>query len=209
MTSNPVTAGLSSKNAGGTSYVSDTQSGSAEKYNMWVNAGSTFEVDESQASGMKNYNLFVSTVLLNNFATGEGPENYVFPENGIISSMMKNSIIVQNALTEFKASNASSSQAQYSFGLGDLAKNGAAFKTPFNIEGFVGSGTITMVKTETSIKVTVFNVTSLYSGAYTAKTGVVPGVSSPTSNVRNPNASSNTYYGNISQTFSFTAPVTK
>ena len=111
-------------------------------------------------------------------------------------------------MTGFRASGANTYQDQYRFGLGDLASNVSSFMTPFNVEGFVGSGTITMVKTETSIKVTVFNMTSLYSGAYTAKTGATS-FSPPTSNVRDPDASSNTYYGNISQTFSFTVPLTQ
>lgn len=166
-------------------------------------------VDESQASDMNNYNLFVSTVLLNNFATGNGPENYVFPENGVVSSMMKNSTIVNNALSEFRESGLDQYQAQYGFGKGALLLNVTSEATPFNIEGFVGSGTITMVKTENTIEVTVFNITSLYSGAYTAKASSGVLFSPPTSNVRDPDSSSNTYYGNISQTFSFTVPLTE
>jgi hypothetical protein len=129
--------------------------------------------------------------------SGEGPENYSFPTNGIISSKFLNSDIVQNALNDFRSGKEVNSK-QYSFGAKELANDVSKNHTLFSISGFVGSGTITIVPTSKGLSVTIFNVTSLTSGEILKNPN--NDANWPHSYVRDPNKT--TPYGNISETFS-------
>ncbi|UII80116.1 hypothetical protein [Flagellimonas sp. CMM7] len=60
--------------------------------------------------------------LLQNFITGGGPENYIFPVNGVISKTFENSRIVKKALERYAKTDAREVFRQ-SFGIGDLFGN--------------------------------------------------------------------------------------
>jgi hypothetical protein len=197
------THGLKTKVADGNYYESDTDQ--PDQLNIWTNQNGVFEVDESNASEFRDYPLFVINTMLNRFVDGTGPENYIFPENGIVSSQLANSSIVKNALSDYKK-NGFTGRRKYSFGGLDLLSNLNRENNIVNLEGFVGSGTITITTTESDIKVEVFNITSLSSGALTAK--IPPGqllFNVPKSYVRDPSMFA-TPFGNISQTYFLSFP---
>lgn len=199
-------SGSFSKEVDGTTYTTDTRLNSAEDYNLWVNQQGAFIVDESDADQYGNYATHVVNTMMQNFIYGKGPENYIFPENGVISSKMLRSDIVQYALEDFK--NGENVSKQYNFKGGELHRNLMNNSTPFNVDGFVGSGTITMVRSENDIKIEIFNMTSNSSGALTAKPPH-PGAlifDIPKSYVRDNNNDSKTHFGNISQTFRLSIP---
>ena len=195
-TNTPVSGAINAKTENGTAYVTDTQYSSAESTNMWVHFNGSFVVDETQAASCANYNMFVTTVLVNNFACGIGPENYVFPTNGIISNSLRESAVVKKALTEFYSSGEKSYQAQVRFGGNELISSTVKYGTITNVEGMLGSCALTITKSDDFIYVNIFNITSLTSGGTSMATP---------SNVRDPNQQ--TYFGNISQNFSFTIPL--
>jgi len=204
-----ITCGMYEKTVNGETYVSDTEGPSANDYNMFVNKnGTTQTVDESNASGFNNYESFVTNTLLQNFISGEGAENYVFPTNGIVSNTFLNSSILSDALMAFDASpeKTANQPFQYSFGGAALFRNLLVNEDSFNIPGFVGSGTITITPNAWGVYIEIFNITSLSSGAYSAKMPV-SSANTPESYVRNSNET--TPYGNISQTFSLLLPWVK
>jgi RHS repeat-associated protein len=185
-------------------YVTDTKKQSADKFNMYVYNGATLNVDESQASDFNNYESYVVYRLMKNFVSGEGPENYNFPENGIISSNFLNSDILKNALADFNSGKlAPGKSVQYSFGARELADDTWRNGTLFNITGLTGSGTITITPVnEQGVKVKIFNVTSLTSGDL---------VKNPNNNANWPKSyvrdrDKKTPYGNISQTYNLFIP---
>ena len=93
---------------------------------------------------------------------------------------------------------------QYSFGLGDLFKDATRNVTLFSITGLVGSGTITFVPNEKGINVSIFNITSLSSGALIKNPNDIN--TFPKSYVRDPTKT--TDFGNISQTYNLFIPYT-
>ena len=188
----------------GKNYVSDTYQSSAEQYNMFVQQNGTFKVDESNANQFPDYEHYIINTLLQNFITGEGPENYVFPTDGITSKKLLQSAILGAALTKFVANGNQPLTSQYSFGFRELGRNLMMNNDPFNIEGFLGSGTITIIPNAKGVEVTIFNVTSLSSGAYAAKVPFVSPFNMPKSYVRESNKI--TPFGNVSQTFKLTLP---
>jgi RHS repeat-associated protein len=182
-------------------YITDTRLGSAKKYNMFVNSGSVFKVDESNANKFKNYEAFVINELMEGFVSGNGPENYEFPTNGVISSKFLNSDILKSALNDYN-SGKNVASAQYIFGFGGLAKDVNRTGTIYSITGLVGSGTITIVPTSEGVKIKIFNITSLTSGTFGKE---LFGESNyPKSSVRETDKV--TPYGNISQTFNLFIP---
>lgn len=186
------------------SYRTDTEKKAADLLNMYVSNESTFNVDESNADRYSDYEAMVVNTLMHNFASGKGPENYNFPENGKISSQFLDSDILNNAIADFKSGKLKSGQSrQYSFGAKELFKDTARNGTIFNITGLVGSAMITITKTEKDIKVRIFNITSLSSG------DLIKNPKDDTtwshSYVRDGNKI--TPYGNISQTFNLSLPL--
>ncbi len=148
----------------------DTDYTSATKYNLYVNTNSTFTIDESNANKFANYELGVVAALMNNFVTGLGSENYSFPENGIISNKFieNKSMILKDALTKFlKTPTQNITNEQFTFGGEGLKQDFNQTGTIFSITGLVGSGTITIKNDEArkGVTISIFNITSLTSGA--------------------------------------------
>lgn len=185
-------------------YVTDnTDIGPANKLNMFVSSANTFNVNESNAKKFDDYEAFVVGQLMNNFISGQGPENYNFPTNGIISSKFFESDIFKKAVDEYNGGILKPNETkQYNFGVMDLFKDAVRNWTPFNITGMTGSGTIIMTPTEKGVLVKIFNITSLSSGAL-IKNPSDPSTY-PKSYVRDPTQA--TPYGNISQTFNLFIP---
>jgi len=186
--------------------ITDTRLDVAKRFNMFVSNSTDFKVDESEADEYGDYESMVVAMLLNNFVQGSGPENYVFPTNGIISSKFLNSDIVKAALADYNRGILASNQSvQYSFGGKDLVKDIYRNGTIFSITGLVGSGTVTITPTAKGLQIKIFNITSLTSGDLFKNP--VSDKNWPKSIIRNPDAV--TPYGNISQTFNLLIPYTK
>lgn len=184
-------------------YVTDTDDRPAEALNLYVNNGAVFNVDESNAGKFLDYEIFVVSELLNGFASGEGPENYNFPVNGKISSKFFDSDIFKMALNEYNSGELPpNNPKQYSFGLPELGKDALRNFSFFSITGFTGSAEITFTPTDDGVKVKIFNITSLSSGAFIKKPDDL--TTFPNSYVRDPEK--RTSWGNISQTFNLFIP---
>lgn len=185
-------------------FITDTEPQSADKFNMFVQKGQVFKVDESNAGQFNNYEAFVVNRLLDGFVSGQGYENYEFPENGIISSKFLKSDILKAALNDFNKSPSSNTvkNKQYSFGAQALIKDRLRNGTIYNITGMTGSGTITIVPTITGVRIKIFNITSLTSG--TLGKELFGEKNYPNSYVREDNKQ--TPFGNISQTFNLFIP---
>ncbi|SRX75234.1 hypothetical protein [Aequorivita antarctica] len=198
----------------GISYISDVDK-SVGRFNMYVqSSGAVLVLEDEKQINLNNYEQFVANNLLQNFISGKGPENYVFPTDGIISRSFLGSEILNKAMEEFR-STPNETTFRTSFGPKDLGSNLLNNETAFNISGLVGSALITIVPSGDLINITIFNVTSLTSGALTAKAwSRLPFVDSesgwPTSYVRDKtlynNSGKRTRFGNISQTFQLTLP---
>lgn len=161
-------------------------------------------VNESNSNRYSNYEAMVVGTLMQNFATGEGPENYNFPLNGKISSQFWSSDILNNAVNDFtKGVLKDGESKQYPFGAKELAKDTLRNGTIFNITGLVGSGQITIKKTSTKIQIRIFNITSLSSGDLIKN----PGNDNTWSNSYVRDSNQITPYGNISQTFNLSIPL--
>ena len=182
-------------------YVTDTDVGSADRFNMYVNNSTTLYVDESQLNPFYNFERNMVYQLMTNFVKGTGAENYVFPTDGIISSKFKNSDIVNEAMRRFNAGE-TIDNVQIGFGLGELAKDYLRNRSFFTITGFVGSASVTIAKqTDKTVLITIFNVTSITSGDL---------FKNPTNDKNWPKAiirDGSTPYGNIGQTFSLTLEI--
>jgi RHS repeat-associated protein len=200
------TAGeLYSKTENDMLWSTDTQLLSATKFNMWVSNQWVLEVNEGEAIQFENYEAYVVAVLMRNFVNGSGPENYEFPENGIISSRLTSSAIVTEAIKKYKESG-EQGPTQHSFGMGELADDLWENETLYTISGLVGSGTVTVTPTEEGIDIVIFNITSLTSGTFGKE--LFEEEDYPRSYVRNPDEPTNVGtlrrivpFGNISQTF--------
>ncbi len=193
----------------GKNYVSDIDQQIADDYNMYVSEKGATVVAEDAKEG-EDYNTNITDMLLHNFISGKGTENYIFPHNGKISRAFVNSHIVKDALKQFYDAGDMDGTYRGHFGLAELKANTKEYNgNVFNIEGFVGSASVTIVKNESDLVITIFNITSLTSGALTAK---ILSKSEhidtkdvwPVSYVREEGKT--TPFGNISQTFSFTIP---
>ena len=178
--------------------ITDTELGSAKKYNMFVTMNKVFNVDESDAENYYNYEAHIVAAIMTGFVSGTGPENYNFPENGIISSLFIGSDVLNEAIADFNQGLTINGK-QYSFGLKSLFNNIIDKGTPYNLTGLVGSANITIVPDKNGmLKITIFNITGLTSGAFGKE--IVPQEKLyPKSYMRK--SGQNVPYGNISQTF--------
>lgn len=190
-------------------YVSDHRTvEDANKKNEWVNDRGVFYVDNY---GPTNSAEFIN-FLLGCMIFGVGSENLVFPTNGTISSSLKNAGIVKEALNLFYERNKGKTTNLISFSdkingnksnIKSILKNG--FLHP---ETFLGSAQVTVEQYDkTSLKISIFNITSLTSGDLFKH---LPNNEYPMSIIRNQLSEEwdhKTQYGNISQTFSFTIPI--
>jgi len=204
-TMNPISDGTldllgTNTKTGDNGYKTDTKEESASKYNMYVSNSKKFIVDESNAKEFNDYETFVINKLLQNMVTGNGPENYVFPINGIMSVKFLQSDILKSAYNDFLSNKTVSKQ--YEFGASDLLSDTWRNGNIYNITGFVGSGNITMTTTKDGVFVKIFNITSLTSG--TLGKELFTKENYPKSYVREDG--SKTPFGNISQEFSLFIP---
>ncbi len=181
----------------GSQYITDTDLPSALAYNIFVGQQTVFRVDESNSGSFNNYEGAVVDHIMNSMVTGAGPQNYVFPENGIISSKFLKSDILQHALKEYMANPNVPLDKQYNFNAPELAKDIARNRTFFSITGLTGSANIIITPDDKGIKIKIFNVTSLTSGTFGKE--FVPEAEWPKSFVRNPGKT--TPFGNVSQTY--------
>lgn len=205
-TLNPISNGSlellgSTSKTGADGYKTDTKVESADKFNMYVSNSKEFIVDESNAKNFNDYETFVVDEMLQNMVTGNGPENYVFPTNGIISSKFMESDILKSAVKDH-LSGKTVNNKQYSFDGADLISDTWRNGNIYNITGFVGSGTITITTTKDAVFIEIFNITSLTSG--TLGKEAFGEKNYPKSSVRE--EGSKTPFGNISQTFSLYIP---
>lgn len=189
-------------------FASDTKFENADKYNIWVNNSGVFYADD-----YKNYNTKdFANFLLGSLINGVGPENIVFPVNGSISSLLKNSGIVNDAMDSWYALNKMSPGLLFSstsefkgdvHSLPSLLSNGLTHP-----ETFIGSASITIRSISSEeVMISVFNITSLTSGDLGKH---FPWNSYPNSVVRDPSlpeGSPKNRYGNISQLYQFTLPI--
>jgi RHS repeat-associated protein len=189
-------------------WVTDTKGDPGNRFNMYVNTSTILNVDESQANRFDNYEAFIVHRLMSNFVSGEGPENYNFPTNGIISSRFLNSDVLKDALGKFASGEIKDGEAYQSPFAGkelakDLLRTGTAFSS---ITGFSGSSTVTIKKTDANmLQITIFNITSLTSGDLWKALWVEKDQSNwPKSYARDPEKT--TPYGNISQTYNLLIP---
>jgi RHS repeat-associated protein len=176
-----------------------------DPYNRYVNTDSAFFANDKEITPEN-----VVNILLGNLIKGTGPENYVFPKNGAISSEMAKSEIFLNAFRKWSNSNIdaiatySSNLTEYNefekFSWKEQINCGIKNMGITNIENLVGGAQVTIKPIDANtIDVTIFNVTSITSGDLTKHVTTIP-----ESKVRNPKDSSPQPYTNISQTFSFT-----
>ena len=184
--------------------MTDTYEASAVKFSLYVNRGSYFYVDESNAKDYNNYPLAVVASMLFNFISGKGPENYYFQENGPISLTFTRSSILHDALGDYLENPNNYKTKQYEFGalnlVNDVRKNG----TLFTIPGMTGSATISITNTDNGIKIQIFNVTSLTSGAFGKELAAWDDDFYPKSTIRGKSKTNS--FGNISQTFNLFIP---
>jgi RHS repeat-associated protein len=189
-------------------YTSDSAKG-GDVNNVWVNSKgalvATEYVDHFDTKELCNF-------LLGCMIKGVGPENIIFPKDGKVSSMMKDSFIVNTMmsswyeLNEGKSDNFLGCTGELSGNLGapiTILSNGI-----FHPETFIGSAQVTIVPISSDeVLVTVFNVTSLTSGDFDKH---MPWNDYPDSVVRDPEGTAEqNAFGNISQTYSFTLKIDK
>ncbi|MBS1586682.1 MAG: VCBS repeat-containing protein [Bacteroidetes bacterium] len=184
----------------------DTDPSSANKFNLYVHTNTMFHVSESNANKFANYELGVVAALMNNFVTGLGPENYSFPENGIISNKFieNKTKVLKEALTDFLKDTSKPVSKQFEFGGAGLKQDFKQSGTLFSITGLVGSASINITNDARrgGVAISIFNITSLTSGALGKELG--PESAWPQSYMRD--GETRVPYGNISQTFSIFIP---
>ena len=185
--------------------VADTED--PQKYNTSVNGAGQFIFNNVYISDKDFLNY-----IMGNFISGLGPENYVFPTDGIISKRASEGETFKTAVNQWYELNRNqinngrhSPLRGYEFKVdygipqqsGDIIRD----KTFFTIPNFIGSAWATVdVVNQDSIKVTIFNVTSLTSGDLLKHSQEWPKSLKRLRGVHVP-------YGNISTTFSVTLSV--
>lgn len=198
--------GLSKKDG----YVSDSETPyKANKTNQWVNESGIFYADNYTDINTAEFANFILGCLI----YGVGPENISFPTNGTVSSSLKESGIVKDALSKFyalnkgKTGNLSSMSSEIngttpSNNLRSIFQNGF-----FHPETLIGSANVRVEQYDsTHLLVTIFNITSLTSGDFGKH---LPGNEYPQSLIREKIETQirKVEYGNTSQTYSFTIPI--
>lgn len=189
------------------------QKGKDQKSKKYVNEQNEIALIKEGKTALNKDNFVV--VLMRNFISGEGPENYVFANNSEISLEMKQSVVFRDILREWYSINKpaliSHQPIPFYEKFGEFGPSRAAEAAAdglLKVEDLVGSANFTIRQLDSkSFKVSVFNVTSLGSGdlgkelkRVTNSKYVREADSFPrdlSNNVPEP-------YSNISQTFSFT-----
>ncbi len=196
----------------GTGFISDTRQDKARLFNMFVGTNTQFFVDESNATDYNDFEAAVNSSIMKGFVTGTGPENYVFPRNGIMSSKFLKSDVLRNALQNYLTDPGTSfGPEQSGFGVTELAKDAVRNKSLFgSITGLVGSAEITITPGNNGVQIDIFNVTSITSGAFGKEFykeifgEIGERLLYPRSYVREPGAT--TKFGNVSERFSLFIP---
>ncbi len=171
-----------------------------DAYSRFVNASSQFNVTNENAYGSEND---LVNDMLGNFVWGMGPENYVFPENGKFSNIVKGSIAVGEALSAW--SKGGRADGEFSWNMDPRGQaNVFAHASVTSIEQFMGSVTTRISKIDADhIRVEIFNITSLTSGDFTKD--LTLGLVTPLfSSSRDGGMGKQTDHTNISQYFSVT-----
>jgi RHS repeat-associated protein len=175
-----------------------------DRYNRFVNTNTQFLLkNESSFSSEQD---LVNT-LLGDFFWGNGPENIVFPHNGKYSKALAGSIMVGETLVKW--AKAGNKDGKFSWGMGLRGEITVDVNSGFtSLEHFIGSATLKVsTQSDKTIKVEIFNVTSLTSGDYMKDVPIIKWLyGAPLkSTVRNGNVgTSQVEYSNQSQYFSFT-----
>ncbi len=172
--------------------------------------GKNSVVNENSQFLVTNENLYNSekglvNKLLGDFAYGVGPENWVFPENGKYSTLLKGSLAVGETLVDWAKNKFKDGRYQSKMDLrGEI--NVRIKGDNISLEHFLGSvSTKITTLNENTIKIEIFNVTSFSSGYLEKDIPVVQWfVSSPNSTKRNTDGLFSKTYSNTSQYFSFT-----
>ena len=139
--------------------------------------------------------------MLGNWLWGIGPENYVFPENGKFSSELKGSIAVGETLVSW--AKAGYKDNVYYWGMGLRGEINVDLNSGFtSLEHFLGSVSVRISHVnDNTIKLEIFNVTSLTSGDINKD---IFGSRALKSNLRDGIIKRQTDHTNISQYFSMT-----
>jgi len=151
----------------------DTETADVATYGLSVNPVGQFKFNNLPINDRDFINY-----LLGNMISGQGPENYVFPENGSVSERAAQGATFQKAIDMWYSTN---KNAILSHNHQDLRSLKEGFKvdytpkeqgidllqdgTPLTIPNFIGSAWATIdILPNDMIRITIFNVTSLTSG---------------------------------------------
>jgi hypothetical protein len=145
-------------------FFSDTYIEDVLDYHVYVSGNFVYRVDEEQAAFFTDYEAYVLAALMDNFSRGTGPENFVFPENGIISSLFLESGILKRTLRRYKKHKGEMTELSC-YNVKDILFGFLRKGSFFNMEGFTGSASISIIPCEEGIEVKIFNISSLTSGA--------------------------------------------
>ena len=143
--------------------------------------------------------------MLGNFVWGIGPENYVFPENGKFSSLLKGSIAVGESLADW--GKAGKQDGVYYWGMDLRGQTNVAMSSGItSIEQFIGSCAVKITTiNEEHIKIEIFNVTSLTSGDINKDLPIIKWFNDPLKSVkRDGTTDAQVDHSNVSQHFSLT-----
>lgn len=188
-------------------YVSDSRTlEKANQTNQWVNESGVFYMDNYTDINTAEFANFILGCMI----YGVGPENIVFPTDGTISSSLKKSGIVKDALDMFYKKNKGRKEKLLTF---SDEINGTTYNNNFRYifangifhpETLIGSAHIKVEQNDkNTLKITVFNITSLTSGDFEKHWNEYP-----MSLIRKQVLGGvKTEYGNTSQTYSFTLPI--
>jgi len=168
-----------------------------DTYGRYVNLSPQFLINEQM---FKSERVMVNE-LLGNFINGKGPENVVFPHNGVYADKLKSSVMIKDVIKEWK--NKSKVDDIYYWRINAKKELKVDFNSgPISLEHFIGSAAIKITTlSNNEILFEIFNVTSITSADINKVLFHKKPLYSVTRN--NTNALS-AKYANISQYFSFT-----
>lgn len=190
-------------------YVSDSRTtNKANETNQWVNESGVFYVDNYTDINTAEFANFILGCMI----YGIGPENMIFPTDGTVSNSLKNSGIAKDALDLFYKKNKGRKENLLVFSdeiSGTTLSNNfrSIFANGFfHPETLIGSAHVKIEQlNKLTLKVTIFNITSLTSGDFEKH---AMWNEYPISLIRQHlSGKDKTEYGNTSQTYSFTIPI--
>jgi RHS repeat-associated protein len=187
-------------------YASDSKD--ANVYNLWVNnTGVFFAKDYKEHFDLRDFTNF----LLGTMIHGVGPENIVFPTNGVVSNFLKEAGIVDDAMDAWYSLNQGKTDLvtnSSQFSGNSHAPNAVISGGIFHPETFIGSASVTIKPiSDKEVMVVIFNVTSLTSGDIDKHMLLNEYPISVVRDTDPQNGGTANRYGNISQIYSFTLPI--